>query len=113
MDLYSQKPIVALLLVPSNIDQTTQTPHSATLPKLQVTDPALLTPDSYWILKRYTGRILDRIVGYTWSFFWFLGLGNAVLGIVNFILGLAAWRWLGVTNTAPASPTITDIDIEG
>lgn len=50
-------------------------------------------PDTYANLKRYTGRTLDRLIGYCWSLLVFLGAGSSILGIGNFLVGLGMWSW--------------------
>lgn len=70
----------------------------STSPKLAL--PLSFKPklDKYWIIKRYVGRLIDRIVGLTWSLMWLLGFGNAAFGIGNFLFGLIAWRWWNATG---------------
>ncbi|EJD02382.1 DNase I-like protein [Fomitiporia mediterranea MF3/22] len=95
------KPVVALLLVPTQTFSSSSTPSSTTahnIPRIAL--PATFTPqpDPYWIVKRYMGRTLDRIVGGLWTLFWLVGLGNVAFGMVNFLVGVLAWRWMGGTR---------------
>lgn len=50
-------------------------------------------PDPFAFLKKYIGRMLDRIIGFVWSALVFIGAGYTVVGICNFVLGLGAWTW--------------------
>ncbi|KAK7020470.1 hypothetical protein R3P38DRAFT_3272467 [Favolaschia claudopus] len=50
-------------------------------------------PSRHATLKRYTGRILDRVVGRVWWLLTLLGAGSAVIGLFNFVVGLGAWGW--------------------
>ena len=49
-------------------------------------------PDPYAIIKRYTGRVLDRVIGVVWCLFT-LGVGSSIIGLFNLFLGLGAWVW--------------------
>ncbi|KAI0818647.1 skeletal muscle/kidney enriched inositol 5-phosphatase [Irpex lacteus] len=49
--------------------------------------------DPYANVKRYSGRTLDRIIGYCWWLLTVLGAGSTLLGIGNFVLGLGVWGW--------------------
>ncbi|KIJ69041.1 hypothetical protein HYDPIDRAFT_164716 [Hydnomerulius pinastri MD-312] len=77
------------------------TAPSPTIPSLSHQSPPLLhlppsfapTPDPRTSLKKYTGRTLDRIIGYTWWLLTFAGAGSAVVGVFNFFFSYAAWRW--------------------
>jgi hypothetical protein len=60
---------------------------------LQLPSSYTPTPDPRATLKRYTGRTLDRIIGSIWWLLAVVGAGSAIVGIFNFFLGLAAWRW--------------------
>ncbi|CCA73305.1 related to inositol polyphosphate phosphatase-Laccaria bicolor [Serendipita indica DSM 11827] len=71
------KPVVALLQLPA--------PSTTTTASLA---PFLPTPVQYvndpgWIWKRYIGKLLGWIVGWTWCLFWFVGAGNAVVGVAG------------------------------
>ncbi|KAG0699660.1 inositol polyphosphate phosphatase [Suillus ampliporus] len=85
------KPVVCLLLLPP--PTPTSFPETCTPPMLRLPSAYMPTPDPYGTLKRYTGRTLDRIVGYIWWLLTLVGAGSAIVGIFNFFLGLAAWRW--------------------
>ena len=50
-------------------------------------------PDPYAIVKRYTGRALDRLIGAVWCLFTLVGAGSSIIGLFNFVLGLGAWVW--------------------
>ncbi|KAF9246165.1 Endonuclease/exonuclease/phosphatase [Melanogaster broomeanus] len=90
------KPVVSLLLLPPPPAST-----SASTPPTWESSPPLLrlpksytpTPDPYALLKKYTGRALDRIIGYTWWFLTTIGAGSAIVGIFNFFFSYAAWKW--------------------
>ena len=58
--------------------------------------------DGLWRVKRYTGRTVDRLVGLVWSLLWLVGLGNAAVGMANFVFGLLAWRWMNSRSQAGA-----------
>jgi hypothetical protein len=51
------------------------------------------TPDPRAVVKRYTGRVLDRAVGVIWWMLTLLGAGSGIVGFFNFIIGLGALRW--------------------
>ncbi|GJE90773.1 hypothetical protein PsYK624_069170 [Phanerochaete sordida] len=105
------KPIVSVLLLPPSLPQPAlpsppPTPlHSdpgdgGSSPSSALTPPTLRLPahfrprpDAYAALKRYSGRTLDRLVGYCWWLFVFLGAGSSALGIGNFVVGLGMWSW--------------------
>ncbi|KAF9218281.1 DNase I-like protein [Gyrodon lividus] len=104
------KPIVSLLLLPplpvSASTPTTQEPSSP--PLLHLPPTYIPTPDPYTLLKKYTGRTLDRIIGYTWWFLILIGAGSAVVGVFNFFFGYVAWKWWGTSSGGNAGTTITD-----
>ncbi|PAV23876.1 inositol polyphosphate phosphatase [Pyrrhoderma noxium] len=80
---------------PSSTPITPITPNTRFSPSTTYRTPLA---DPYWVLKRYTGRTLDRIVGAIWMLIVFVGLGNTTMGLVNCLLGVIAWRcfgWLG------------------
>ncbi|KAH9930704.1 skeletal muscle/kidney enriched inositol 5-phosphatase [Fomitopsis serialis] len=82
------KPIVSLLLLPPASSTSTTRPPTLRLP------PSFNpSPDPYATLKRYTGHVLGRILGYLWCLLTLIGAGSTVLGVGNFILGLSAWGW--------------------
>ncbi|TFK76344.1 DNase I-like protein [Pluteus cervinus] len=86
------KPIVSLLLMPSSTDGTasliTAGRHSV---------------DRHANFKRYSGRLVGRVVGVFWWLLTFLGAGSTTVGTINFLLGLGAWRWWG---SAPSSSSV-------
>ncbi len=86
---YSQKPIVSLLLLPS----PTRAQDNA-IPLLSLPHYFTPKPVPFASLKKYIGRMLDRIIGFVWSALVFIGAGYTVVGICNFVLGLGAWTWL-------------------
>jgi hypothetical protein len=58
-----------------------------------------LKPDPYATLKKYTGRTLDRIIGYIWWLLTFIGAGSSAFGLGNFVLGMGMWTWWKRSNT--------------
>ncbi|TFL07423.1 skeletal muscle/kidney enriched inositol 5-phosphatase [Pterulicium gracile] len=80
------KPIIALLHAPR------LTAAGEGIPLLQSTGPAI-TPDPYANLKRYSGRTLDRIIGYIWWLLSLIGAGSSIVGIFNCFVSIGAWRW--------------------
>ena len=86
-----QKPVVSLLLIPPPAPLSS--PETCPPPLLRLPSAYTPTPDPRATFKRYTGRTFDRIIGYIWWLFVLVGAGSAVVGIFNFFLGLAAWRW--------------------
>jgi len=102
------KPVVALLLMPPPVSaplppeaEPADSTTSLLLPSDIYTIPhpgAKYAPDPRWQLKRWTGKILGWLIGWPWCFFTLLGAGNAVAGVVNFILGCIViywWNWAG------------------
>lgn len=85
------KPVVCLLQLPP--PTTSLSPETCAPPMLQLPSSYTPTPDPRATLKRYTGRTLDRIIGSIWWLLAVVGAGSAIVGIFNFFLGLAAWRW--------------------
>ncbi|KAA1471206.1 DNase I-like protein [Dentipellis sp. KUC8613] len=84
------KPIVSLLLLPPPAPTS---PPRSSIPTLRLPPTFQPTPDRLAVLKRYTGRTLDRLVGYVWWLLVVIGAGNAALGVGNFLLGLGAVSW--------------------
>ncbi|KAH8106784.1 Endonuclease/exonuclease/phosphatase [Cristinia sonorae] len=82
------KPVVSVLLLPPSPQISSLLP-----PLLRL--PSYCTPriDRHATLKKYTGRSLDRLIGYTWWLLSILGAGSAVVGFGNFILGFGVWSW--------------------
>ncbi|KAF9053193.1 inositol polyphosphate phosphatase [Panaeolus papilionaceus] len=93
------KPVVAVLHMPQ---RPVDAPSS--IPKLRLPASYTPTPDPNANLKRYTGRVADRIVGVVWWLFTLLGAGSGVFGIFNFIVGVGAWTWWRVKPITGASP---------
>ncbi|OAX37211.1 DNase I-like protein [Rhizopogon vinicolor AM-OR11-026] len=85
------KPVVCLLLLPPPTPLSS--PETCTPPLLRLPSAYTPSPDPRATLKRYAGRLLDRVIGYTWWLLTLVGAGSTVVGIFNFFLGLAAWRW--------------------
>lgn len=93
------KPVVSMLLLPSPSPASTTT--SSGSPRWETGQPPTLrlpatfapTPDPLADIKRYTGRVLDRIVGYAWSLLVLIGVGSTVVGVFNCFFGYAAWSW--------------------
>lgn len=83
-----------MLLLPLPAHTTT------TVPTLRLPEGYHPTPDPWSTLKRYTGRTLDRLIGYTWWLLTLLGAGSAVLGLGNLVLSLGAWRWWTIRSSA-------------
>ena len=88
-----KKPIVSLFLVPSS-------PSFASPPKLELPKDYIPTLDPLGSVKKYTGRVLDRVIGIIWWVIVLLGAGSGVLGLANFVLGFGAVgflrRWGGL-----------------
>jgi len=84
------KPIVCMLLLPPPLPSTSASfaPPIIRLPKHYTP-----MPDPRATFKRYTGRILDRIIGICWYILVLLGAGSGAVGIFNFFLGIGAWSW--------------------
>lgn len=106
----TQKPIVALLLVPSRVPPEDAAASSslttvAPIPTIALPEFYSPKPDPRATLKRYTGRTLDRIVGVCWWLFTLLGAGSALVGVFNFIVGAGAYRWWN-TNNHSSSPAV-------
>lgn len=97
------KPVVCLLLLPPPI--TTSSLETCAPPMLRLPSSYTPTPDPRATLKRYIGRTLDRIIGSLWWLLTLVGAGSAIVGIFNFFLGLAAWRWWKVPAVS-----VTDAD---
>jgi hypothetical protein len=84
------KPVVALLLVPSPIRAH---PPDNAIPLLSLPHYFTPNPVPFASLKKYIGRMLDRIIGFVWFALVFIGAGYTVVGICNFVLGFGAWTW--------------------
>ena len=94
-----QKPVVSLLLLPP---RPTDAPSS--VPTLSLPAHYKPTPDPRATIKRYTGRVLDRIIGIIWWLFTLLGAGSTIIGLFNFFLGLGAWRWWKMSPSTQEAP---------
>ncbi|KAI0072773.1 skeletal muscle/kidney enriched inositol 5-phosphatase [Panus rudis PR-1116 ss-1] len=84
------KPVVSVLLLPPSPSRTTYSqPPTLRLPphfKPQV--------DPLANVKRYTGRVLDRIIGYTWWLLTILGSGPGIVAMLSIgVWGWFRWRW--------------------
>ncbi|KAG8217853.1 Endonuclease/exonuclease/phosphatase [Butyriboletus roseoflavus] len=109
------KPVVSLLLLPAP-NTSPSTPAEAgplsTPPRLCLPSTYTPTPDPFTIVKKYTGRTLDRIVGYTWWLIIVFGAGSTVVGIFNFLCVYASWKWLGRwwwgSSNGHGAPTTVD-----
>lgn len=82
-----QKPIVSLLLMPQRLT----TKHTS-IPQLQLPASFQPRPDPYALLKKYTGRCFDRIIGLIWWTLTLLGAGSGIVGLFNFTIGLGVWN---------------------
>ncbi|EGN93287.1 hypothetical protein SERLA73DRAFT_116094 [Serpula lacrymans var. lacrymans S7.3] len=94
------KPVASLLLLPS------PSLPAPTVPLLRLPSTFTPTPDPLATLKRFTGRTLDRIVGYVWWFLVLVGAGSAIIGAFNFLLGFGAWSWYRSSSDTPASSPV-------
>ncbi|KAI9466179.1 inositol polyphosphate phosphatase [Lactarius psammicola] len=84
------KPIVALLLLPP---APTVPSSGDSIPLLSLPLGFTPRPDPFAGIKKYTGRVLDRVIGIAWWLLVVVGVGHAAVGIGNFILGFGAWTW--------------------
>lgn len=91
--MFPQKPVVSLLLLPPPVKTTT------TVPVLRLPEGYHPTPDPWTLLKKYSGRALGRVIGYTWWLLYLLGAGSALFGLGNLLLSLGAWRWWRAAQT--------------
>ncbi|KAF9482797.1 inositol polyphosphate phosphatase [Pholiota conissans] len=82
------KPVVSLLLLPSRPVEA-----SSSIPIIHLPPSYQPKPDPQANLKRYIGRVFDRIIGIIWWLLTLLGAGSGIIGIFNFFLGLSAWTW--------------------
>ena len=87
------KPIVARLLLPAALPPSYSIPSISTTSVPLLPQPPQYMPDPYATPKRYTGKCLGRILGLLWTLMWLLGLGTAVFGVGNALLGLGAFMW--------------------
>ncbi|KAF8965191.1 inositol polyphosphate phosphatase [Flammula alnicola] len=93
------KPIVALLLLPA---RPAEAPSN--IPTIRLPATYKPTPDPRATLKRYVGRLLDRVIGLLWWLLTLLGAGSGIVGLFNFFLGLGAWTWWKVKPSGPDAP---------
>lgn len=91
--------MVALLLLPP---PSTSQALSSSPPILHLPEIFRPTPDPNAHVKRYAGRTLDRIIGVVWWLLTVIGMGSAVVGIFNFLLGIGAWRWWALRTNVGA-----------
>ena len=89
-DRVAQKPTVALLLLPS---APTVPLSSDQVPLLSLPADFTPRPDPFAGIKKYTGRVLDRIIGIVWWLLVIVGVGHVAVGISNVILGFGTWTW--------------------
>ena len=87
LTIHLKKPIVSVLLLPPPAHTTTS------VPVIRLPEGYRPTPDPWANVKKYTGRTLDRIIGYTWWLLTMLGAGSAIFGLGNVFLSLGAYRW--------------------
>ena len=90
-----QKPVVSVLLLPPPARATTS------VPTIRLPEGYKPTPDPWSTVKRYTGRTLDRLIGYTWWLLTMLGAGSAIFGLGNLFLSLGMWRWWSARPVGP------------
>ncbi len=79
-DRVVQKPIVALLLLPP---APIVSPSGDYIPLLSLPLGFTPGPDPFAGIKKYTGRVLDRIIGIVWWLLVVVGVGHAAVGIGN------------------------------
>jgi len=96
IDDYVQKPVVSLLLLPPR-------PPNAPLsvPTLNLPANYKPIPDPQATIKRYAGRVLDRVIGIIWTLFSLLWAGSGVIGL---FLGLGAWTWWKIRPPTQEAP---------
>ncbi|TRM62596.1 Endonuclease/exonuclease/phosphatase [Schizophyllum amplum] len=94
------KPVVSLLLLPAPM----RTNHQ--IPVIQLPPSYHASPDPWMRPKRYTGLVLDKVVGITWWLFTLFGMGSAIVGIFNTLLGFGAWRWYSLWSSSLDRSTI-------
>ncbi|KAF8201796.1 inositol polyphosphate phosphatase [Pholiota molesta] len=93
------KPVVSLLLLPARPTET-----SLSTPIIHLPPTYQPKPDPRANLKRYTGRVIDRIIGILWWLLTLLGAGSGLVGILNFFIGLGAWTWWKVKPAGVEAP---------
>ncbi|KAK0197019.1 Endonuclease/exonuclease/phosphatase [Armillaria mellea] len=92
------KPVVSLLHIPASAPVTSPAP-----PTLRLPGNYFPSPDPFATYKRYTGRVVDRVIGILWWIFALFGAGSAIVGIFNFFLGIGAWSWW---RSTPSSSSV-------
>ncbi|KAK0503350.1 Endonuclease/exonuclease/phosphatase [Armillaria luteobubalina] len=92
------KPVVSLLHIPANAPVTSPTP-----PTLRLPGNYSPTVDPFATYKRYSGRVVDRVIGIFWWIFTLFGAGSAIVGIFNFFLSIGAWSWW---RSGPSSSSV-------
>ena len=92
--ILQQKPVVAVVLLPPPPPSSPSTPSpSQTIPLLRLPPSYKPRPDPYANLKKYTGRTLDRIIGYAWWLLTLIASGPGIIGMLGFgIWGWVRWR---------------------
>ncbi|KAF8275049.1 inositol polyphosphate phosphatase [Lactarius quietus] len=84
------KPIVALLLLPS----VPAVPLSGDyVPLLSLPLGFTPKPDPFAGIKKYTGRVIDRIVGFVWWLLVIFGVGHVLVGIGNVTVSFGIYIW--------------------
>lgn len=89
-DLAAQKPVVALLLLPP---APTVPSSGDCVPLLSLPLGFTPRPDPFARIKKYTGRVIDRTIGFVWWLLFIVGVGHATVGIGNVIVGFGTWTW--------------------
>lgn len=105
------KPVMALLQLPpqsstnsanSALNTGSSSPSSAPVAGVAVVStydapllpyPVQFSNDPAWVWKRYFGKVLGWCIGWPWCLFWFIGAGNAVVGLLGSVLGMMGIVW--------------------
>jgi hypothetical protein len=95
------KPVMALLqLPPKTSSNLGNLALNAGMPSSSAYDDPPLLPysvqysnDPAWVLKRYVGKVLGWCIGWPWCLLWFIGAGNAVVGVIGSIFGMLGLVW--------------------
>ncbi|KAG8819269.1 hypothetical protein FRC19_009988 [Serendipita sp. 401] len=82
------KPVMALLQIPSP-----RVVESGLAETPLLTSPPQYTDDPMWVQKRYIGKVLGWVIGWVWALFWFVGAGNAVVGVCGSLMGMMGFAW--------------------
>ncbi|KAF8643824.1 hypothetical protein AX16_008842 [Volvariella volvacea WC 439] len=80
------KPIVSLLAIPSSAP-------GPIIPTIRLPPNHNIRPDGFANIKKYTGRVIGRVIGIFWWLLTVIGVGSSALGTFNLLLGLGAWKW--------------------